>query len=123
MEETNFSKISIFVQDLIEENIGLNYNEIKHETCLFKYIINLSNLPLSQCRYLKPFTDTKWDLMKHPSDTATKMIDCVNAIIPVNGAQGSIIYRLFRHCACSSLINYQALTSRSIDIETASVFQ
>ena len=68
------------------EKYGKDNNDISTELKLWKSLHKTCKLPLPRCRYLKPFIITKWNLMKPPSDTITKIIDSINAVVPIPGS-------------------------------------
>ena len=98
----------------LEKKLERSFDELSLELNLWKATRRDCNLPMPTCRYLKPHIISKWNLMKPPSDTMTKIIDSICTALPVNGSQAPAISRLLKYCAYDSMKMCQACTSKKI---------
>ena len=110
--EDDFECMSDSIKIILEKKLERSFDELSLELNLWKATRRECNLPMPTCRYLKPHIISKWNLMKPPSDTMTKIIDSMCTALPVNGSQGPAISRLFKHCAYDAMKMYQACTSK-----------
>ena len=64
---------------------------------IWKSIHKDFTLPFPPCKHIIPLFSSKWNAMKHRSDTTAKVIDCRTLFLPTIGVQSPAIARLFLH--------------------------